>query len=45
MDSVQQIYATKHGFFYITLFILMKVIHREEGTTTPVQGTNFRSTE
>ena len=30
------------GFFDITLFILMKVIHTEEGTTMPVHGTNYR---
>ena len=29
------------GFFDITLFILMKVIHTEEGTTSPVCGTNY----
>ena len=33
------------GFFYITLFILMKVIHTQECTTTPVHGTNYRCTE
>ena len=30
------------GFFDITVFILMKVKHTEECTTTPVHGTNYR---
>ena len=33
------------GFFDITLFILIKVIHIEECTTTPVHETNDRYTE